>query len=139
MKIDRLRTLSQFVDYIFTYDFSDIIKKNHSAADYKLLMVYCYNEFLKQSLTKEMFVNPHGTEKPKNNRGFAESDEKYYERLEQWEEAEKKVIFKGFKKRKWDKGVVYDNDELDIFIDLSEHATLYDLANGELETKNLEI
>jgi hypothetical protein len=48
--------------------------------------------------------------------------------LQKWREAEKKVLFEGFKERKWEGGIVYDNDELDIFIDISEHKTLQDLA-----------
>ena len=149
MKLERLYTLSQFIDYID--EAANELRITPDEFDY----IIKYNNFLKQPLTKEMFINPYGHERPINNRGFLESDEKYNERLNQWEEAEKKVIFKGWEitninNYTWaaineshtitlyqNYFIIYIND------DTSKVAkTLHDLAEatkGELELKNVEI
>ena len=75
MLIKKLYTLSQFVDLLYDNaakctEFTRLVKK--------------YNDFLKQSIKKEMFVN----ETPIF--GYSEGDDGELERIE----VEKKVIFK---------------------------------------------
>jgi hypothetical protein len=144
MKIDRLYTLSQFVDRISsTYKLKgDDIEDRH-----RFRFVSKYNDFLKQPLNKEMFINE--LEKP------YEDDEKYqtiwlpdiedydtdyipYNKdLKAWQEAEKKVIFE-FPETNKD-NVIY---EMPYYYEGLRMETLLDLANksnGQLKTKNLEI
>ncbi|MCK5605296.1 hypothetical protein KAR91_25615 [Candidatus Pacearchaeota archaeon] len=121
MKIDKLYTLSQFIDLMDNAHFSDYAAK--------FILVEKYNKFLKQPLKKSMFVN----EKiPPINYTSGEYDD--------FEEAEKKVIFKDLN---------YHNLLTDLFqlpinkewYKLSEW-TLNKLAertNGELKLKNIEL
>lgn len=131
MKIERLYTLSQFIDLI----------ENDESLNYEdqSVLIFTYNDFLKQPLNKEMFVND--IKKPIEESSLCVGGDRD-QRWLKWYEAEKKVIFEGFSKRMWDGGVLFDNDLLDIFIDISEHKTLSHLAdatNGELKLKNIEL
>jgi|GEM_PF-2184366 len=96
-----------------------------------------YLRLLDQPLTKEMFINP--LEEPTD---MFQGEQYYGSMMDSFQEAEKKVILDGWSERKWNGGVVYDNDELDVFIDLEEYSLLSDLAegfNGKLKLKNVEI
>jgi len=96
-----------------------------------------YLRLLDQPLTKEMFINP--LEEPTD---MFQGEQYYGSMMDSFQEAEKKVILDGWSERKLNGGVVYDNDELDVFIDLEEYSLLSDLAegfNGKLKLKNVEI
>jgi len=128
MKIDKLYTLSQFVDYV----------KQEISLSNRYLLIEKYNDFLKQPLTKEMFVNE--IEKPFEDdlkyqtvwlpdiNDFDTDYDAYNKDLKAWQEAEKKVIF--------------NIDELEFYNDDMSNLTMEDLAvyyDGELELKNVEI
>ena len=159
MKIDRLMTLSQFVDYVKENKHQiseDLRNKNiritrSNIYGWLLCFFYKYNEFLKQSLKKEMFVNE--IEKPKvfTELGILEQNIKEFVNIdsecEAWEEAEKKVIFEGLK---YISNILYwtkNNKESKVlgghFAKIEDiHMTLETLAEkteGQLELKNVEI
>lgn len=116
MKIERLYTLSQFVD-------------EHAE---KWALVRKYNNFLKQGLTKDMFVN--------YMRCPIAPCENYQIKIKKFREAEANVIFEGFVEcGDW---FIKNNPKNPIGIQLSQYKTLHDLAyatNGQLELKNFEI
>lgn len=121
MKIEKLYTLSQFVDMM--------AKRHH---DEFVGAVISYNVFLKQPLKKEMFVNETRVEIP-----FETSTDKWL-----WQEAEKKVIFEGY----IDKMMYFvpsnGVSRQDTKYWLSNDLKLSDLAeatSGELELKNVEL
>lgn len=80
MKINKLYSLSEFVDHI-GYG-------GELGAIETLKLIHKYNKFLKQPLKREMFVNPNI-----NSNGKVLLTK---EAVEAWEEAEKKVIFDGW-------------------------------------------
>jgi hypothetical protein len=111
-----------------------------------------YTNFIKQPLTEEMVFNKRI--KPINDKGFAETDEAFYKRLESWKTAEKKVIFENVIVEPvgdvWRIGRYWMQSEKDGAIFLFDNETkewipiktLHDLAeitNGEIELKNVEI
>ena len=97
MKIEKLYTLSQFVEYLYCeYDpepgqFQTL--EEHKSECFDLTVNYM--QFLKQPLKKEMFVNE--IEKPESLKGFYETHpegmKEEAEARKAWQEAEKKVIF----------------------------------------------
>ena len=151
MKIDRLYTLSQFVSAM-----DDYTKESHSY-ERACKKIIKYNDFLKKPLNNDMFVNH--LEKPKicmfhNTNGTNDIDS-FDSAFELWQEAEKKVIFKGFESvvnHDW----LIEKDDIQILFNKSsiyyselqslgefrcEIQTLHDLAEatkGELEI-NLEV
>ena len=158
MKIKKLLTLSQFINYLESFTLDELIDNfglsrfEHESIVkfecYKLIIKY--NEFLQQPLKKEMFVN--------RIRRLMESDDPVACELsyKEWQEAEEKVIFKGWKQSntfKYD--ILLDGvTRLDFsnadFIQLTIHGkqntilirTLNGLAektNGELELNNIEL
>lgn len=137
MKIEKLYTSSQLVEILR----NKVVNENLDAFE-ALDTAYKYGNFLKQPRKKEMFVceveEPERFNYDINHVGQV----KYNDALNYYEQAQKKVIFEGWKERKWDGGIVFDNHELDIFIDIEEHKSLCDLAEetkGELKLKNVEL
>ena len=147
MKLEKLLTLSQFVDLIIP---------NAGKTPYrKTVLVKNYNEFLKQPLKKEMFVNE--IKKPKiamyQNTDGTNDVFQFDSDFKAWQEAEKKVIFKGYKLI--NNGNTLENGKQDIYVfrDSSmmlKHngvrstgiKTIHDLAEatkGELELNNVEL
>jgi len=139
MKIKKGYTLSQFVDYLETElglcvnEWTTIIK---------------YNNFLKQPLKKEMFVNE--IKKPVGSPPFEEG--KDHHDYIKWHKAEKKVIFKGFEYQGCeDLYELYTNNkyyiEYNLFHEYFEFndvivKTIGDLfreTNGKLEIKNITL
>jgi hypothetical protein len=135
MKLERLHTSRQFID----------LQKITSDTS-QLNRIYKYNDFLKQPVTKEMFVNTYKAPEPV----------KFGDTLpaEMWEEAEKKVIFKGWKSKgnnvlEHDKYILIYEKGYDMFKLLNRRSdkwaeirTLHDLAeatNGELEIQNVKL
>lgn len=106
MKIEKGYTLSQFVDLIFEMSWNEFSQRSGlniktpdlTIQSFKFILIIKYNDFLKQPLIKEMFVNE--IEKPDVSLigGFATNEEsnEYEDALKVWQEAKKKVIFKGF-------------------------------------------
>jgi len=100
MKIDRLYTLSQFVSAM-----DDYTKESHSY-ERACKKIIKYNDFLKQPLTKDMFVNPF--EWPNSMEYLPDYDiqkypsECYLEDKENYESAEKRLIFSPRKVNKKD-------------------------------------
>jgi len=148
MKIEKLITLSQFVDkykeLFYEEDFS--------------VEIVAYNDFLKQPLTKEMFVNPF-----KKPECYIQPCKSAYK---EWQEAEKKVIFENCNVDHEDKIIfsgqirktIIKMKTPELFIHLRKSGkhqiepiddrnwisikTLHDLAeatNGQLTLKNVEI
>ena len=137
MKITNLYTLSQFVDYLDSIQVALFMQWQY---------VKKYNEFLKQPLTKEMFVNE--IEKPKMSLILKEDHENHtnYDRYKLWQEAEKKVIFEGrFSFKYYDDGAIRIDLYDKVIIILQNgfnKITLGEIAektNGELKTKNIEL
>ena len=134
MKIEKLYTLSQFVDYLKDKDTNvlptfDLVSK--------------YNDFLKQPLKKKMFIND--IEKPKltdkqdilseitNNLHVID--------INRWQESEKKIIFEGYidKLNYWCSEKYH---RIDLKYVLKEYFNLEVLAqqtNGQLKLKNVEL
>jgi len=128
MKIDRLYTLSQFIDYLDSIQVALFMQWQY---------VKKYNKFLKQPLTKEMFVNEIEKPDKKEYGNFTShphltENELYELALEIWQEAEKKVIFEE---------IPYEYKSM-IMECLFQDCTLLDVANysnGQLKTKNIEL
>jgi len=159
MKITKGYTLSQIVDFI-----GDM--KGETIDDYKALkFIINYNDFLKQPLKKEMFVNE--IEKPEYLPSYLEKIKKHNEwvnegvniakdreLINKWQEAEKKVIFKGWElnidQRYLFKGeshiALYSDSEIRFYknedsfgVTIKTLANLFQATDGELELKNVEI
>jgi hypothetical protein len=153
MKLDRLLTLSQFVDYINkTRPFLSDTPMSEEADNFATIVDY--NNFLKQPLTKDMFVNPLSKPKGyhlyKNATSWALNTSEVID-CKEYEKAEKKVIFEGFKKSihfRFDvvNGInIIDFSNCD-YPKLTNYnktvKTLHDLAEatkGLLTTKNIEL
>ena len=162
MKIDRLYTLSQFVELqqeiikekSNVYSHKDINSKTVDRYNDETIYAYGrikrYNYFLKQPLTKDMFVNP--IIKPVSN---FDLDDIELLQFKEWQESEKKVIFEGFKNSQY-YAFNCHNDKIRVNFSNSDYIryesmftddnkiikNLYDLAektNGELKLKNFEI
>lgn len=121
MKIPRLYKLSQFIDEI-TLDFKE---DDHWMAE-AYLAIHRYNNFLKQPLTKDMFVCE--IEEPTDSYN---SEQYYGAEMDAYEAAQKKVIFE---------------DEVWFYYGvlglIKSGKTIHDLAeatNGELKLKNVEL
>lgn len=148
MKLEKLLTLSQFVDYLQSINHDDkksiLLNKDRESYTNEILIehlhaIESYNNFLKQPLTKDMFVN----EIPP-----------FSERKKDWQEAEKKVIFDGWRIGCDEGGYYFEKDDILIYryewawiLDCDNTGeinicTLHDLAeatNGELKLKNVEL
>ena len=161
MEIDRLYSLSQFVDLqrIWLEESTGIKKPSDINADNvddwntKSIHAYGkinrYNNFLKQDIKKEMFVNdleypidhdylpyPEGTGKYPT--------ECYLTDKEEFRQAEKKVIFETLEYDFIFIGYVEveDHEFRIVEIDLNDYGTLEDLANepdSNLKLKNVNI
>ena len=136
MKLTKGYTLSQFVDYIIGSCGSP---SNGGYSAYHLGYVYieAYNDFLKQPLKKEMFVNE--IEKPNKsllNSGFTDRI-LYDKQFKRWQSAEKKVIFKNVK---WN-GFLWIADEWYKF-HISECKNLGEMfrkSDGKIELQNITL
>lgn len=132
MKLEKLLTLSQFVDNIKQTKYelnSEVSIETFFISN--LGYIYRYDDFLNQPLKKEMFANDIPVSIP-----FETSTDK-----DIWIEREKKVIFKDFSTLHKG-GIACLKTENETYnIEISEW-TLYGLAqltNGELELKNVEL
>ena len=141
MKIDRLYKLSQFVDYV---------TNNARITDDSLIYIKEYNDFLKQPIKKEMFVNDILCPDAQDYN----TESEYETDLKAWEEAENKVIFKGWKTWVDGNNVHFAKGSYKIefrvntiigdYVRVNKHRcySMNDLAkatNGELEIINLEL
>jgi hypothetical protein len=136
MKLEKGYTLSQFVDLLNSkYNDYDFYKSTIK-----------YNDFIKQPLKKEMFVNE--LEEPEQEE-FKGDSESYNMQYKEWQEDEKKVIFKDVEIRysSMNVDVLYVNKRMIAQIPSSGDClfndnTLYDLFNmtkGCLTLQNVEI
>jgi len=148
MKIEKLYKLSQFVDFVKSLEFDPY--DGYSIDEFfvnNLKVIHRYNEFLKEPIKKEMFVNE--LEKPNEDDLTSHKlpkyllTENYIYDLELWQEAERKVIFKESEYLEDDRTI---NVEFGINYQLSywkdDNPTLHTLAeatNGELELQNVEL
>lgn len=151
MKLNKLYTLSQFVDLIQKMELG---KNEEEFCDFRIMgigWIYGYNEFLKQRLTSEWFIND--IEKPtiesfKNKHIKEEYIESHYNaRLEYWNKREKKLIFNpiqfkeimGMSIEKFaddkEKKPFRDNN----YKDYSTIGEFAESTHGYLEIKNVEI
>ena len=142
MKIDRLFTLSQFIDYLENFTEKEIIKilgLDQRCMSYEIEsqlynFVLSYNNFLKQPLRKEMFINE--IEKPKisayQNLDGTNDISQFDNDFEEWQEAEKKVIFEEIpvKHKAMISECIFQNCKLE---DVANY------SNGQLELKNVEL
>lgn len=149
MKIEKLYTLSQFIDLVASHDKDSkddyynneiIIKEAYGngylVAPYILDKIIQYNEFLKQKLTKEMFVNefekPEKIEHYLKYGQFGSLLQSEYQECLKWKEAEKKMIL-------GNNGIRY----FALMCNYQEEGkTLHDLAertNGQSKLKNIEL
>ena len=125
MKITKGYTLSQFVDKMY-----NLIGINTEIVGFDLICQY--NDFLKQPLKKEMFVNeiekPLAKDKDEHN---SYNGLRYVEWVKAYREAEKKVIFKG-----------YQNNPIDVKHILTCFSTIgsfFENATEIIETQNIEL
>jgi hypothetical protein len=123
MKLEKLLTLSQFVDEIKkTY--------HYDGAMARIKLIFDYNEFLKTPLKKEMFVNPIEQKWEKvEGREIMVHDSHY----DKWQEAEKKVIFEN------SAILEMSFDWASIKIIYPDLNSLAEAHNGQLKLKNVEI
>ena len=144
MKLERGLNLSQFVDFI---------KCNPYLESNKILIfIWLYNDFLKQPLKKEMFIN----EVRKPDKGIYDETQR-----KKWEAAEKKVIFKWWNTLfKEDNFISFANDDYQIIFYINdkiifsriyeesqpEHigyiktlSDIFQATNGELITQNITL
>jgi hypothetical protein len=146
MKIEKLITLSEFVDLLGKErPFAIEAPMSEEADNY--IAIFDYNNFLKQPLTKDMFVN--SIQEPT----LQCSDPMYYEcELLEYQEAESKVIFEGW--NLVNSGFMYNESypqleisaKMYITIDWNhsfrKYDSLHDLAEatkGTLKLKNVQI
>lgn len=127
MKIDKLYTLSQFIDLY------------RGEWNYGTPYIYLYNDFLKQPLTKEMFVNEVKVKLASENTD---------EYIKQWQEAEKKVIFNNLIKEEASGYDAFYIGKLKIghfwkdgsnFVLFKTLSRLAEVTNGKLKLKNVEL
>lgn len=151
MKVENGYTLSQLVDFISNFNPKDIGQAQAWCEVMK------YNDLIKQSPNEEMFFNE--LDKPKTYDHWEISLNHIRDLMAQhmdcveWQEAEKKVIFKGWKKSMYHKyRYIHPNgiDEISFangsypklisngleIIVLSLH-DLFDHYNGKLELQNV--
>lgn len=133
MKINKLYTLSEFIDNI------EILVPN-PFWQMQLASIIRYNQFLKQPLIDSMFFNKfgHPTKEP-TKPDYSINPKTIWE---DWNTEEKKIIFKGHVDEM--KYFVSNNGvpRQDMKYWLLNDFTLYDLAEetkGELNLKNVEI
>lgn len=151
MKIKKGRTLDQFVEFLYSeYKASHQVLINaHKAECFDLTVNYM--QFINQPLKKEMFVNEKI--KPKSEPPFEIGQD--HHNFIKWNEAEKKIIFKGFTKSQY-YAFNYVNNKYSInfenadfiklefqfnpsYIVIKTLSDLFQATNGELELQNVEI
>jgi len=157
MKIKKLYTLSQFIDYLESFTEKEIIKilgLDQRCMSYEIEsqlynFVFSYNDFLKQPLKKEMFVNE--IEKPKilayQNLDGTNDISQFDNDFEEWQEAEKKIMSDEVKLI--NQVLIWKSFEYKVlgghfksWDEVEKHMTLKDLAektNGQLKLKNVEL
>ena len=155
MKLEKLFKLSRFVDLIQSQIHPVQYESEDHSCSWAIDRIWYYNAFLKQPLTKEMFINPFEKPDIDNYTHNGKVTGTYSILLCKWQEAEKKVIFDSCKKSHYyafnyiinDYRINFENAD---FIQL-EHTlkpikiivkTLSDLAeatNGLLTLKNVTI
>lgn len=150
MKINRLYTLSQFIEANKYSQFAHITELAE-----RLERITKYNTFLKQPLSKDMFVNetkdPGVFDESKDD-DFGLVSAVHDQKLGKFRQYEKKVIFDDVKKR-IDRSVTaiilplnIGNMKIGNLFDDGQFYTLYptlhsiaEITNGELKLKNLEL
>ena len=141
MKIEKLYTLSQFINWVDETDHYPFL-----GYDERYFLILKYNDFLKQLLKKEMFVNL----KEPNAKDFfvaehlsSMGNETYHEKLEKWQQAEKKVIFKKCEYYEDEKTInIKFINEYQFAYWKDDNPTLQKIVketNGELELQNVEL
>ena len=138
MKIEKLYTLSQFVEYLYN---EHPVRKDellNAAKAERFDMVVNYMQFLKQPLKKEMFVNEFVKPFKKDYEFYGgitwENSPQYKKDLRAWQEAEKKVIFKNLNNEDIEKLKSYNNVTLG---NLAEHSRYF--TNGEFQLQNVKL
>jgi hypothetical protein len=161
MNIDRLYTLSQFIDYLkslTTKEFCELFGTEvptvregvcgiYRVDAIQLNLIKDYNTFLKQPLKKEMFVNE--IEYPidiyyRPDEGCQKCPQEHYlSDLEEWQSAEKKVIFN---ENDWHYEQLFDRSVgiwiKDHFFNFKVNSSLFDLAEktkGQLKLNNISL
>ena len=124
MKIDRLYKLSQFVDYV---------TNNARITDDSLIYIKEYNDFLKQPIKKEMFVNEILCPDAQDYN----TESEYETDLKAWQEAEKKIIFDCYFR---ENGNVFEIDKIEyVNSEFDSLGSLSTMTNGNLKLKNVEL
>ena len=160
MKLTKGYTLSQFIDKISNETDAGELELFEIVPEYYKIILY--NDFLKQPLKKEMFVNeiekPLAKDKDEHN---SYNGLRYVEWVKAYREAEKKVIFKGWHQSGLKTEVYIEiNKELMYSIEFSQDgiifytnepygclkskniktiSDLFQATNGELETQNINL
>ena len=157
MKIKKLYTLSQFIDYLENFTEKEIIKilgLDQRCMSYEIEsqlynFVLSYNNFLKQPLRKEMFINE--IEKPKisayQNLDGTNDISQFDNDFEEWQEAEKKIMSDEVKLI--NQVLIWKSFEYKVlgghfksWDEIGQHITLENLAektDGQLKIKNVEL
>ena len=149
MKIDKGYTREQFIDKLeCDLDCNVILHNEEYDEIFMCHRIILYNDYLKQALNKEMFVNE--LKKPlKDNSSFHQGI--YDSSFNEWKEAESKVIFKPIKhvikndnhififnnSELWTQDFEYWYNEMDnLILNLGD---LFGKTGGELELKNIDL
>lgn len=136
MKVEKLLTLPMLIDAVDAFPIKGVCQ---------FYTVKGWNDFLKQKLVKEMFVNE--LERPKANKVYSRGMS-YLEQVVAWQAAEKKVIFKNLQHHSLQPSTSFNYWTLNGVRVMHEsntgyymmHGSLHDLAeatNGELEIKSV--
>lgn len=146
MKIDKLYTLSQFVDLMENSTVAEMVEflgvKYHTLIP---ITIFRYNNFLKQPLKKDMFVNelkePSRYQQFKHGKFLLLSKENL-SICHEFEEAEKKVIFDIAFSDDSNCLIVNKNQSIIKFVEGISNKKIGYLAentDGNLNLKNIEI
>jgi hypothetical protein len=157
MKINKGRTVIQFIKYLYSEWESDLPIDERMAYCFHLIVNWV--QFCERKPKQEMFVNEIENKKRTDFLYTPHGKDKYIEHEKAWQEAEKKVIFcpdrikdcNGLDVHTKDFYIgryiisFYDDGDIILIIDESyEHKInslddIFRLTNGELEIKNVEL
>ena len=132
MKIEKLFTLSQFVDELLKDATEEQIKDEWWMSS-AFLYITMWNDFLKDPIKKEMFVNDILCPDAQDYN----TESEYETDLKAWQEAEKKIIFDCYFR---ENGNVFEIDKIEyVNSEFDSLGSLSTMTNGNLKLKNVEL
>lgn len=113
-------------------EYIDDLTEGHGYENFEELIIK-RNNFGKLPLELGQFIpvkDGKPLEKPVNNRGFLESDEKFNIRFEEYETALSKVLFEG-----WRIGATKDNQSIIVLVGGKGHCICYNIQDSKFYTE----